>query len=42
MAAQDFKSTSSQIRHLLHRFPLLRQHGDLNRSNPGITLVVLL
>lgn len=42
ICGEDFKSASSQIRHLLHRFPLLRQHGDLNRSNPGITLVVLL
>lgn len=27
-------------RNLLRRFPFLRQHRDLNRSNPGITLVI--
>lgn len=38
---EEFRSASSQTRHLLHRFPVLRQHHDLNRGNPGITLVVV-
>lgn len=41
ICGEDFKSASKQIRHLLHRFPLLRQHSDLNRANLGITLTVL-
>ena len=38
---EDFNTHNSQGRHLLRRFPSLRHHRDLNRRNPGITLVVL-
>ncbi len=41
LAGEEFASRSSGGRHLLRRFPFLRRHGDLNRANPGITLVVL-
>lgn len=41
VCGEDFNSRSSQGRSLLSRFPALRQHRDLNRRNPGITLVVL-
>lgn len=38
---EDFNSRSSQGRNLLRRFPTFQRHRDLNRRNPGITLVVL-
>ncbi len=38
---EDFSSRSGPCRDLLRRFPVLRQHHDLNRGNPGITLVVV-
>jgi len=41
LTGEDFSSRSSRGRHFLRRFPFLREHGDLNRSNPGITLVAL-
>lgn len=42
ISGEDFSTRSGPSRNLLHRFPLLRQHHDLNRGNPGITLAVLL
>ena len=41
LAGEDFSSRSGKGRHLLRRFPFLLQHRDLNRSNRGITLVIL-
>lgn len=38
---EDFSSRSGSGRQLLRRFPFLRKHSDLNRANPGITLVVI-
>ncbi len=41
VAGEDFSSRSGIGRQLLRRFPTLATHSDLNRSNPGVTLVVL-
>jgi hypothetical protein len=41
VCGEDFSERSGPGRNLLRRFPVLRQHEDLNRSNQGITLVVL-
>jgi len=41
LAGEDFNSRSGAGRQLLRRFPGLATHTDLNRNNPGITLVVL-
>ncbi len=41
VCGEDFNSRSSQGRNLVRRFPALQRHRDLNRRNPGITLVVL-
>ena len=41
LPGEDFSSRSGHGRQLLRRFSFLRHHSDLNRSNPGITLVVL-
>ena len=41
LPGEDFSSRSGPGRQLLRRFPFLRQHSDLNRANPGITLVVI-
>ena len=41
IAGVDFSSRSGEGRQLLRRFPALATHSDLNRSNRGITLVVL-
>jgi len=41
LAGEDFNSRSGAGRQLLRRFPALATHGDLNKGNPGITLVVL-
>lgn len=38
---EDFESRSGRGRQLLRRFPVLMDHRDLNRANPGITLVIL-
>ncbi len=38
---EDFSTRSGPGRDLLRRFPVLRQHHDLNRGNPGITLAAL-
>lgn len=41
VCGEDFSERSGLGRNLLRRFPVLRRHGDLNRSNPGITLAAL-
>jgi hypothetical protein len=41
VCGEDFSSRSGPSRNLLRSFPALRRHRDLNRRNPGITLVVL-
>lgn len=41
LAGEQFSRTGSHARHLLRRFPFLTSHGDLGRTNRGITLVVL-
>ncbi|RUM45061.1 MAG: hypothetical protein DSY80_03790 [Desulfocapsa sp.] len=41
LPGEELSSHIGAGRNLLRRFPFLRQHRDLNRSNPGITLVVL-
>ena len=38
---EHFSTGHGPGRHLLRRFPFLKQHRDLNRGNRGITLVVL-
>ncbi|MCL1980282.1 MAG: Smr/MutS family protein [Proteobacteria bacterium] len=38
---EEFEGRSKRGRHLLRRFPFLVGHRDLNRANPGITLVIL-
>lgn len=38
---EDFENRSGRGRQLLRRFPFLMDHRDLNRANPGITLVIL-
>jgi hypothetical protein len=38
---EEFESRSGRGRHLLRRFPFLAGHRDLNRANPGITLIIL-
>ncbi len=41
LPGEDFSSRSGSGRQLLRRFPFLRKHSDLNRANPGVTLVVI-
>lgn len=38
---EEFEGRSGRGRQLLRRFPFLADHRDLNRANPGITLVIL-
>jgi Smr domain. len=38
---EHFEGRSGRGRQLLRRFPFLAAHRDLNRANPGVTLVVL-
>jgi hypothetical protein len=38
---EELEGRSGRGRHLLRRFPFIAGHRDLNRSNPGITLVIL-
>ena len=38
---EDFESRSGRGRHLIRRYPFLKRHTDLNRNNPGITVVLL-
>jgi len=41
LAGEEFSSRTGPGRQLLRRFPVLDRHVDLNRANPGVTLVVL-
>lgn len=41
IGGEDFEGRSARGRHLLRRYPFLRRHRDLNRANPGITVVLL-
>nr|WP_320010043.1 hypothetical protein [uncultured Desulfobulbus sp.] len=41
IAGEQFEGRSGRGRQLLRQYPFLAQHRDLNRSNPGITLVFL-
>lgn len=38
---EEFEGRSGCGRQLLRRFPFLADHRDLNRANPGVTLVIL-
>ena len=38
---EDFESRTGRGRQLLRRCPFLAAHADLNRKNPGITVVLL-
>ena len=38
---EEFEGRSNRGRQLLRRFPFLVNHRDLNRANPGVTLVIL-
>ena len=40
LPGEEFSTRSGPGRQFLRRFPFLKQHADLNRSNRGITLVV--
>jgi len=40
LPGEEFSTRTGAGRYFLRRFPFLRRHRDLNRSNPGITLVV--
>lgn len=41
IAGEKFSSDSNEAREILHRHPNLRRDPDLNRGNPGITIVEL-
>lgn len=41
LPGEEFEGRSGRGRQLLRRFPFLANHRDLNRANPGITLVIL-
>lgn len=41
LPGENFSTGSGTGRQILRRFPFLRNHSDLNRANPGITLVVI-
>ncbi|PID72566.1 MAG: hypothetical protein CSB34_01345 [Desulfobulbus propionicus] len=38
---EEFAKKSGQGRQLIRRFPFLAEHRDLNKRNPGVTLVIL-
>lgn len=38
---EEFEGRSNRGKQLLRRYPFLRRHHDLNRANPGVTLVLL-
>jgi hypothetical protein len=38
---EEFEGRSGRGRQLLRQFPFLTNHRDLNRANPGVTLVIL-
>lgn len=41
LPGEEFSPRNGSGNQLLRRFPFLRQHRDLNRANPGITLVII-
>ena len=41
VAGETFEGRSARGRQLLRSYPFLAEHRDLNRVNPGITLVLL-
>jgi len=41
LPGEEFSSRTAAGRQLLRRFPFLSQHRDLNRANPGMTLVII-
>ncbi len=41
IGGEQFNNRSGIGRQLVRRFPVLATHSDLNRANPGVTLVVL-
>jgi len=38
---EQFEGRSGRGRQLLRQYPFLAEHRDLNRANPGITLIIL-
>ncbi|MDD2463675.1 MAG: hypothetical protein PHI97_06725 [Desulfobulbus sp.] len=38
---EQFEGRSGRGRQLLRQYPFLADHRDLNRANPGITLIIL-
>ncbi len=38
---EQFEGRSGRGRQLLRQYPFLAEHRDLNRANPGITVVIL-
>lgn len=41
LPGEAFTTRTGRGRQLVHRFPFLSGHRDINRANPGVTLVVL-
>ncbi len=41
ISGEEFEGRSGRGRQLLRQFPFLANHRDLNRNNPGITVVIL-
>jgi len=41
LTGEEFSSRTGPGRQILRRFPVLGRHSDLNRANPGVTLVIL-
>ena len=41
ITGEEFEGRSGRGRQLLRQFPFLAHHRDLNRANPGVTLVIL-
>ena len=41
IGGEQFEGRSGRGRQLLRQYPFLADHRDLNRANPGITLVIL-
>lgn len=41
IAGEQFEGRSGRGRQLLRQYPFLSEHRDLNRANPGITVVIL-
>ena len=41
LPGEEFSSRTAAGRQLLRRFPFLSRHSDLNRANPGISLVII-